>query len=173
MFIFLVFAMASAQLITVSMCHDAYCVQCAKWTATSGKCTACETPPCSSYNPSTIITLSSLNLYADDSCSVPVNWGQSMVLTSNGQCNQVYTSGNIPYAFMETSNLSMILGITIGSIVFLIVACILCYRCRCRTPPPAPPIVMMPPQLPLLHPAQYAQPQYAQPQYAQPQFPYT
>jgi len=136
---------SKSQLINMQVCTDFYCnTNCVRWIATSGKCTPCQgvLSSCSNTNPSSIVTTSSITFYSDSNCNTPIVNSYKMPLLLDNTCYQLYIYGNTnSYGSYKASDTSMIIGITVGTVVVLIIGCVICYmrkrQCCCnRYQPP-------------------------------------
>jgi len=174
-FLFLIISLASAQLISMSVCSDNSCSQnCVQWTATSGKCSSCDSSKgsCSISNPSSIVTLSSYSFYSDASCNNVINGTKNMAFKVDGSCQILNAYGYIPIGSAKGSNLSVTIGVSIGIILIIIIGIIVflkmkklcCFKDRnisvnnyIEPTPSAPPQVMIIEPHPVyeIHPPSY------------------
>jgi hypothetical protein len=117
---------SSSQFISINVCSDLYCKNdCISWITSNGKCNSID----NSFN--TITTLTSYAQYSDPSCNyLKLNTYITPIILDN-TCQQLYIYGNqSPVGSYKGFNLSLFIGVIIGSIIFLIIAiiCIL-YWC--------------------------------------------
>ena len=145
-------SVSQSQLINMNICSDNNCnTNCISWTATNGQCYPCKSDqPCSITNPSSITTLSKFTLYSDSKCMVQMPNTYSSPINLDNSCNLLYTNGNqSPSGSYKGYNLSMLIGVVIGSILLLILllTCVLCccgVTCCCnKKPQPNNAIVMI------------------------------
>lgn len=116
---------SSSQFISMTVCSDLYCKNdCISWVSSNGKCYS------SDINFNTITTISSYAQYSDSSCNIlkPNTYITPIVLNNN--CEQLYIYGNqSPIGSYRGFNLSLIIGVIIGSIIFLILIIIWILYC--------------------------------------------
>ena len=137
-------SVSRSQLISMNVCSDNNCnTNCISWIATNGQCSPCKNDqPCSNTNPSSITTLSTFTLYTDSKCLVQIPNTYSSPINLDNSCNLLYTNGNQSLSgSYKGYNLSMLIGVVIGSIILLILllTCVLCccgVTCCCNNKPP-------------------------------------
>jgi hypothetical protein len=118
----------NSQLIYITTCSNQSCnTNCNSWIATNNKCT--------DTTPYSITTYTSYTVFSDSHCNniKPLTYSSPIIL--NGNCNQLYTYGNIsPSGSYKAVNLSLIIGLISGSIIILIIVIICCacyFQCCC------------------------------------------
>lgn len=116
---------SSSQFISINVCSDLYCKNdCISWITSNGKCYSTD------INSNTITTISSYAQYSDSSCNVlkPNTYITPIILDNT--CQQLYINGNhSPMGSYKGYNLSLIIGIIVGSIIFLILIIIWILYC--------------------------------------------
>lgn len=130
----LLFPLSHSQVISMSVCSDDVCKKdCVSWTANSGKCSPCQSNlgPCSTKNPSSIVTTSSMTLYSDSSCQQVISGTVNMPLLMDSGCNVLIGDYSSRFGSYRASNTSAIIGGIVGGVVLLIGVCV-CSCCLCR-----------------------------------------
>ena len=118
----------NSQLISITTCSDLSCnTNCNSWIATNNKCT--------DTTPYSITTYTSYTVFSDSNCNTIKPFTYSSPIILNGNCNQLYTDGNIsPSGSYKAVNLSLIIGVICGSIIVIIIIIICCacyFQCCC------------------------------------------
>jgi hypothetical protein len=135
--LFLHFCLVQSQFISITTCSDINCkTNCNSWIATNNKCT--------DTTPYSITTYTSYTVFSDSDCITVKPNTYSTPIFLDGNCNQLYTYGNLSQSgSYKALNLSLIIGITGGMIVFIliiIVCCLKYFQCCCFKPfIPTPP----------------------------------
>jgi hypothetical protein len=116
----------------MNVCTDYNCnTNCISWIATNEQCSPCKSDqPCSNTNPSSITTLSTFTLYSDSKCLIQIPNTYTSPINLDNSCNLLYTNGNqSPTGSYRGYNLSMLIGIIIGSIILFVLILICILRC--------------------------------------------
>jgi len=119
------FNSSSSQFIDMTICSDLYCKNnCISWTTSNGKCNSID----NLFN--TITTLTTYAQYSDSSCSeLKLNTYITPIVLDNN-CHQLYINGNqSPSGSYKGFNLSLIIGIIVSSVIFLIINIICILYC--------------------------------------------
>lgn len=140
--LFLPILLSKSQLISITTCSDLSCnTNCNSWIANNNKCT--------DTNPYSITTYTSYSIYSDPNCNTIKPFTYSSPIILNGDCNQLYTYGNmLPSGSYKAVNLSVIIGSVVGTIIIItiIIICCVCYfQCCCKKtnyPPPNSAIII-------------------------------
>jgi hypothetical protein len=127
--IFLPILVTKSQLISITTCSDLNCKSnCNTWIATSNKCT--------DTTPYSITTYTTYTVFSDSNCITIKPNTYSSLINLDGNCNQLYTYGNLsPSGSYKAINLSLIIGSIVGSIIVIIIIIICCacyFRCCCK-----------------------------------------
>jgi hypothetical protein len=133
----LLLSISKSQIIEITLCSDNSCSSsCKSWTQISGDCTVCKggASMCSSTNPSSITTLTSLTLYSDSLCKTIIPNTNKMAINSNAQCNILNGNNGTSIGSYKVTN---IVGAIIGTVVVifiisLLLCCYCCYRQKYR-----------------------------------------
>ena len=123
--------------ISMTVCSDDVCSKdCISWTATTDRCSPCQPNlgACSSKNPSSIVTTSSMTLYSDSTCQKVIPGTQNMNLLMDSGCNVLIGDKASHFGSYKAINTGAIIGGLVGGSFLLfamcICACCLCKRCR-------------------------------------------
>jgi len=123
----ILFINTNSQLISITTCSDLNCKSnCNSWIATNNKCT--------DTTPYSITTYTTYTVFSDSNCNSIKPFSYSSPIILDGNCNQLYTYGNIsPSGSYKAVNLSLIIGSVVGSIItIVIIICCACYfQCCC------------------------------------------
>jgi len=123
----ILFITTNSQFISITTCSDLNCrSNCNSWIATNNKCT--------DTTPYSITTYTTYTVFSDSNCNSIKPFSYSSPIILDGNCNQLYTYGNIsPSGSYKAVNLSLIIGSVVGSIItIVIIICCACYfQCCC------------------------------------------
>ena len=115
------------QLISMTICSDDICSKdCVSWTATSGKCSPCQSNlgPCSATNPSSIVTTSYITLYSDSTCQKAISGTENIGLLMDSGCNVLVAAYSSHIGSYKASNTSAIIGSAIAGSILLLSLCV-------------------------------------------------
>jgi len=128
--------LGQAQLLSLTVCGDNSCSKsCVKWTAESGKCSTCDTSKgvCSTVNPSSITTSTTITFYSDAGCS-PANVipGYANIgIRLNNDCNALVASG-VTVGSYKGVDISLSIGISFAVVItFILFSVCCCWRFKC------------------------------------------
>jgi hypothetical protein len=115
----------SSQFIDITVCSDLNCKNdCVSWITSNGKCYS------TGDNFNTVTTLSTYAQYSDSSCNTlkPNTYITPIILDNT--CQQLYIYGNqSPIGSYKGFNLSLVIGVIIGSVILLILIIIWILYC--------------------------------------------